>query len=355
MTRVAARAAAPKRINLALQGGGSHGAFTWGALDALMEDERLEIEGISGASAGSMNAVVFASGLQEGGREGARNKLHQFWLSVSAEGALPAAERPMFDLWLRSWQSLFSPQRWADAITDASSPYRFNPLNLNPLIDHLKGVVDFAALRRGVSPKLFIAATNVQTGKGEIFHRDILTADHVMASACLPRLFQSVVISGVPYWDGGYSGNPPLWPLFYETDCRDAVIIQINPIEREGTPQSPMEISNRIDEISFNAPLLAELRAADFVARLIEEGLLKNKRYRREFLHRIGGDGKLETLGAETKEDVSWSFLKSLRDLGREATKAWLEENFDSIGVRSTLDVAKALRKPEDSKQPIGS
>jgi NTE family protein len=195
----------------------------------------------------------------------------------------------------------------------------------------------------------------VHTGKGEIFRREILTADHVMASACLPRLFQSVVISGVPYWDGGYSGNPPLWPLFYETDCRDAIIIQTNPIEREATPKSPMEIGSRIDEISFNAPLLAELRAADFVARLIEEGALKGKRYRREFLHRIGGDGELKTFGAETKLDVNWSFLKALRDLGREATKAWLSVNFDSIGVRSTLDVAKALRKPEASKQPIGS
>jgi NTE family protein len=352
---VAVRPVAPKRINLALQGGGSHGAFTWGALDALIEDERLEIEGISGASAGAMNAVVFAAGLQAGGREGARNKLHEFWLSVSAEGALPAAQRPFFELWLRSWQSVLSPQRWADAITQVSSPNRFNPLNLNPLLDHLTGLVDFVTLRRGVAPKLFIAATNVQTGKGEIFRRDILTADHVMASACLPRLFQSVVISGVPYWDGGYSGNPPLWPLFYETDCRDAIIIQINPIEREATPQSTMEITNRIDEISFNAPLLAELRAADFVARLIEEGLLKSKRYRREFLHRIGGDGALETFGAETKLDANWSFLKSLRDLGRAAAKAWLEENFDSIGVRSTLDVAEALHKPVAAEGPIGS
>ena len=352
---MAVKPVAPKRINLALQGGGSHGAFTWGVLDALIEDERLEIEAISGASAGSMNAVVFAAGLQEGGRKGAQNKLHQFWLSVSAEGALPAAHRPLFDIWLRSWQLLFWPQRWSEAITEASTPYRFNPLNINPLLDHLAGVVDFPALRRGVSPKLFIAATNARTGKGEIFPRDILTADHVMASACLPRLFQSVMISGVPYWDGGYSGNPPLWPLFYETDCRDAIIIQINPVEREGTPRSPTEISSRIDEISFNAPLLAELRAADFVARLIEDGLLKSKRYRREFLHRIGGDGVLETFGAETKLNADWSFLKSLRDLGRAATKAWLAENFALIGVRSTLDVAKTLRKPEGSKQPIGS
>lgn len=352
---MAVKPVARKRINLALQGGGAQGAYTWGALDALLEDERLEIEGISGTSAGAMNAVVFAAGLQAGGREGARNKLHEFWLSVSAEGVLPRGERSVFDLWLRSWQTLFSPQRWVDAISEVSSPYRFNPLNYNPLLDHLIGLVDFEALRRGASPKLFIAATNVQTGKGEIFRRDILTADRVMASACLPRLFQAVIIDGVPYWDGGYSGNPPLWPLFYETDCRDAIIIQINPIERKGTPQSAMEISNRLDEISFNAPLLAELRAADFVARLIEQGLLKNKLYRREFLHRIGGDGQLETFGAESRLDVNWSFLKSLRDLGRTAAKAWLDEHFDSIGVRSTLDVAKTLRKPEGSKQPIGS
>ena len=355
LTRMAAKAMAPKRINLALQGGGSHGAFTWGALDALLEDERLEIEGISGSSAGAMNAAVLAAGLQAGGREAARNKLHEFWLSVSAEGALPAPERPLFDLWLRSWQAVFSPQRWADALADVASPYAFNPLNVNPLRDHLVGVVDFAALRRGVSPKLFIAATNVRSGRGEIFRREILTADHVMASACLPRLFQSVVIAGVPYWDGGYAGNPPLWPLFYETDCRDAIIVQINPIERPEIPQTPLDITSRLNEITFNAPLLAELRAADFVARLIEEGALTGKGYRRELLHRIGGDGELEAFGAETKYDVNWTFLKTLRDLGRKATKAWLIENFDSIGVRSTLDIAEALHKPAAAETPIGS
>ncbi len=167
-----------------------------------------------------------------------------------------------------------------------------------------------------------------------------------MASACLPRLFQAVEIGGVPYWDGGYSGNPPLWPLFYETDCRDAIIVQINPVERHAAPRTAQEISNRTDEIGFNASLLAELRAADFVARLIDDGVLKDPRYRREFLHRIGGDGKLESYGAESKLDSSWTFLTTLRDLGRESAKAWLAENFDVIGERSTLDVARTLRKP---------
>ncbi len=335
-----------KRVNLALQGGGSHGAFTWGALDAILEDERLEISGVSGASAGAMNAVVLAAGLQDNDRDGARRKLHEFWLSVSAEGSLPASERPLFDAWLGAWKGAFTPQGWMDAISQMSTPYAFNPLNINPLRDHLAAVVDFELLRRGGEPKLFIAATNVRTGQGEIFRREVLTADHVMASACLPRLFQAVEISGVPYWDGGFSGNPPLWPLFYETDCQDTIIIQINPIERSELPESAEEISDRMNEITFNAGLLAELRAADFVARLIKRGALKDPAYRHELLHRIGGDGKLESFGAATKLDVSWSFLQSLRDLGRASAKAWLAENFDAIGARSTLDIARTLRKP---------
>jgi NTE family protein len=231
------------------------------------------------------------------------------------------------------------------------SPYEFNPLNVNPLRVHLQQAVDFERLRESDGLKLFIAATNVRTGRGEIFRRDILTAEHTMASACLPQLFQAVVIRGEPYWDGGFAGNPPLWPLFYETQCRDAIIVQINPIERDTTPRLPAEIDNRVDEITFNASLLGELRAADFVARLIRRGLLKSSEYREERLHRIGGAGKLESFSAASKNDVSWPFLKQLRDLGRSDTKAWLEENFDSIGVESTLDMDKALKR-EPVKPP---
>jgi NTE family protein len=338
--------AARKLVNLALQGGGSHGAYTWGALDALLEDERIEIGAISGASAGAMNAAVFASGLLQGGREGARSKLYDFWLSVSAEGSLTPAQRRIYDTWFETWRAAL-PQVGAmwDTFSTFVSPYDVNPLDLSPLRDHLVRLVDFEALRREPGPELFVAATNVHSGRGEIFRRGILTPDHVMASACLPRLFRAVEIDGAPYWDGGYAGNPPLWPLFYETDCRDTVIVQINPIERVATPRTAQEIADRVNEITFNAALLGELRAADFVARLIERGALKGDEYRREFLHRIGGAGALERFGAGSKFDVTWSFLTDLRDLGRQGAREWLDENFAAIGERSTLDISAALRR----------
>jgi NTE family protein len=240
---------------------------------------------------------------------------------------------------------------WTEAVSGILSPYEFNPFNVNPLRVHLEQAVDFERLRASDDLKLFIAATNVRTGRGEIFRRDILTADHAMASACVPQLFQAVIIKGEPYWDGGYAGNPPLWPLFYETHCRDAIIVQINPIERAEIPHTPGEISNRVDEVTFNASLLAELRAADFVARLIRSGVLKSDEYREERLHRIGGAGKLESFSAATKNDVSWPFLKQLRDLGRHDAKEWLEANFDAIGVESTLDIDRTLKR-DPAKPP---
>jgi NTE family protein len=337
-----------KPINLALQGGGAHGAYSWGALDAILEDERVEIAGVSGASAGAMNAVVMASGLLEGGRAGARDKLERFWRAVS-QAASPGLGNPVFDFWLSMWRAGWSPPAAIHAATDASSPYAFNPFDINPLRDALAALVDFEALRKGDGPKLFIAATNVRTGKGAVFHRHVLTPEHVIASATLPHLFQAAVIDGAAYWDGGYSGNPPLWPLFYGTDCCDTIIVQINPIERAEIPETPNAISDRIDEITFNASLLAEIRAAHFVARLVESGVLKDPRYRVERLHRIGGNGALEKFSADTKFDTSSSFLQELRDLGRDSAKAWLAANFDAIGERSTLD-APAILSSADSE-----
>ncbi len=234
---------------------------------------------------------------------------------------------------------------WRPSRLRRRAPTPSIPLDFNPLRDTLARHVDFKALRESAGPKLFIAATNVRTGKGAIFTRDVLTPEHVIASATLPHLFQAAVIDGEPYWDGGYTGNPPLWPLFYETDCCDTVIVQINPIERAKAPQTPDGISNRVNEITFNASLLAEMRAADFVARLISEGVLKSERYKFERLHRIGGDGDLESYSADTKFDVSWSFLQKLRDLGRDSAKTWLAAHFDAIGERSTLDVPATLAK----------
>jgi NTE family protein len=345
-----------KTVNLALQGGGSHGAYAWGVLDALTEDSRLEIGAISGASAGAMSAVAYASGLAEGGRDGARAKLKQFWLSVSGEGSLAPGERKLLGAWANAWGPAWPGTRWlgawADALSSFVSPYAFNPFNVNPLRHHLEAIVDFDRLRAGDGVSLFVAATNVRTGRGEIFRRDVLTVDHVMASACLPQLFQAVEIGREAYWDGGFAGNPPLWPLFYETRCRDTIIVQINPIERDEIPRTPEAISNRVNEITFNASLIAELRAADFVARLIRSGVLDNDDYRLERLHRIGGAGRLESFDASTKFDVSWPFLQELRDLGREDAKAWLDQNFDAIGVEGTLDIDRALKR-RPAKEPL--
>ena len=345
-----------KPVNLALQGGGSHGAYAWGVLDAFAEDARLDIAGISGSSAGAMNAVAYAAGLADRGRQGARACLQQFWLSVSTEGSLAPAQRKLVDCWLGPWGRVWPGTQlavsWGEALSLFVSPYAFNPFNVNPVRDHLVAAVDFERLRASEGPKLFVAATNVRTGRGEIFRRDVLTADHIMASACLPQLFQAVQIDGEFYWDGGYAGNPPLWPLFYETKCQDVVIVQINPIERAEIPRTPEDISNRLNEITFNSPLLSELRAADFVARLIRSGVLKSEDYRLERLHRIGGAGRLECYDASTKYDVSWLFLQELRDLGRADAKAWLEANFDAIGVEGTLDIDRTLMR-EPAKPPV--
>ena len=252
-------------------------------LDALAEDTRIEISAISGASAGTMNAVVFASGLR-GGRTGRRareaGEILAFGLVGGVARAVPSAS--CVDPWLAAWGGFWPGSRWIDAWTEAMSRIP-EPLSSSTRSTSIRcatistALVDFERLRATDELKLFVAATNVRTGRGEIFRRDILTADHAMASACLPGLFQAVVIDGQAYWDGGYAGNPPLWPLFYETQCRDAIIVQINPIEREEIPRTAQEIRNRVDEITFNASLLAELRAADFVARLIRSGVLEKR------------------------------------------------------------------------------
>jgi NTE family protein len=330
----------PKRINLALQGGGAHGAFTWGVLDALMEDGRLDVEAISGASAGSMNAVVYAEGFKRDGRAGVREALRTFWLSVSNEGVLTPLQRKIFDAWFGAFNLAGGPiLQMVDALTHYASPYEFNPLNLNPLRDHLVKMVDFDAVRAETGVKLFIAATNVRTGKAAIFTRDELTADKVMASACLPQLFQAVEIDGAAYWDGGYMGNPPLWPLTYESSSEDTIIVQINPIMRPDVPKTVREIQNRINEITFNGALLGELRAINFVSRLVDRGALHHSEYKRPRIHRIGGDGLLAMLSADTKSDTNWGFLTKLRDLGRAAARRWLAENFDAIGVRGTMNL----------------
>jgi len=348
MTR---RAPAPKRINLALQGGGALGAYTWGVIDRILEDDRLEIAAVSGASAGAMNGVVLVEGLAEGGKAGARDALRRFWSGVSDAGRGSPFRRSqietLFGQWAPTWAgaAMINPLAlWFDLLTRVASPYEFNPLNLNPLKDVLEGLVDFARVRACTSVRLFISATNVETGRVRVFTNAEITADHVMASACLPLLFQAVEIDGEPYWDGGYMGNPALFPLFETPDTADILIVQINPIERPGAPRRARDIAARINEITFNAALLRELRAIDFVARLLEEGRLDAVRYRKVLVHTVSDDPSLLALDIQSDLNTDFSFFERLFRIGRMACDRWLDENFDALGARSTVDLRRMFQ-----------
>jgi NTE family protein len=330
-----------KTINLALQGGGAHGAFTWGVLDYLIEDGRLDFEAISGTSAGAMNAVVLADGFARDGANGARERLEAFWKGVSREGIGGRAEGilgPILSFWrMPNFPNLPSLPFFGD--WSRMSPYSYNPLNINPLRDLLEQLVDFKMVRANEGLRLFISATNVRTGKVKLFKT--ITADVIMASACLPHLFHAVEIDGEAYWDGGYTGNPALFPFFTETHAEDILLVQINPVRRDDVPTSGQDIVERLSEITFNASLLREFRAIDFVNRLMDEGRIDPKRYRRNRLHRIDATEALAAHTASSKLDTSWSFFQELRDTGREAAEAWLKRHYDDIGVKATLDLRK--------------
>jgi NTE family protein len=338
-----------KRINLALQGGGAHGAFTWGVLDHLLQDGRFVISGISGTSAGAMNAVMLADGLARGGPEEARKRLADFWQAASLDGNLPGVQRTVIDRLFSFLPYETSPaQLWFNALSRFLSPYDLNPLNINPLKQLIERFVDFDAIRACQSPKLFISATNVHTGHLRMFPPEKITADVVMASACLPFLFRAVELDGVPYWDGGYMGNPAIFPLFGIKETEDVLIVQINPIERRMTPTSSQEIMNRINEITFNSSLIGELRAIEFVSRLIDEGRLPHGtgagQYRRIKLHRISLDDAFRKLSADSKLNSDYDFFVMLRNGGRRAARNFLDAHFDDIGVKSTVDLLAETR-----------
>lgn len=338
-----------KLVNLALQGGGAHGAFSWGVLDGLLEDPRIEIEAITGASAGAMNAVALAAGLADGDRDEARAALRKFWEGVLREGGNSFMRRSPFEALLNGWNLDTSPAYvMMDLITRVASPYDFNPMNLNPLRDLIVELVDFERVRKS-KVKVYISATNVENGRAEVWDKKALTADHVMASACLPWLFQAVEIDGVPYWDGGFTGNPALWPLFENCSSDDVVLVQINPVRRAGAPKSARDIINRINEITFNASLLHDLRAVDFVTRLIEAGRLEGTGYRRVLMHAIDAEDTLSSLGASSKFNVEPEFIEMLFEKGRAASEAWIKTHFRHVGVRSTVNVRKMFQGDEDS------
>lgn len=333
-----------KKINLAFQGGGAHGAVTWGVADRLLEDERLEIDSISGSSAGAVNAAAVAYGLHKGGCEEAREVLDHLWRRVSDAGKFysPIRANPFpIDFGADDFINGVSYQMF-DMATRTLSPYQFNPFDINPLRAILGDCIDFESLRSCKVTKLFIAATNVRTGKVHVFETKDMSVDAVCASACLPFLFKAVEIDGEAYWDGGYMGNPVLFPFFYEAESSDVLIVHVNPIERKEIPKTAPEIMNRINEISFNSSLLRELRAISFVHKLLDDGWIKDEyrdRLRDVRIHSIRSDMALVDFTISSKLRTDWSFLTTLKEAGRKIADAWLEENFDLIGEESSVDL----------------
>ena len=341
-THAAARDREPVAVDLALQGGGSHGAFTWGVLDRLLEEPWLRFIGISGTSAGAMNAAVMVAGHAAGGAAGARDALEAFWRRVSEAARLSPFQRSPLDILLGRWTLDYSPMFVAmDLASRLFSPYDLNPGGLNPLREVLADSVDFARLAEAPI-KLFITATNVHTGRGRVFRNAEVTPDVMLASACLPTMFQAVEIDGEPYWDGGYSGNPTLTPLVRECDASDTIIVPINPIERPGTPRTARDILNRLNEISFNSPAIKELRMIALLQQAADPGSGEGAIWASMRIHRVRNDVMVE-LGYSSKLNAEWDFLAMLRDRGRAAAEEFLAEHGHDLGKRSTMDLSKLL------------
>jgi len=336
------RAALP--IDLALQGGGSHGAFTWGVLERLIEEPWLHIAAISGTSAGAMNAAVLADGWTEGGAEGARAALDRYWRQVSRAAAFSPLQRTPFDRFMGRWTLDASPAYLAmDLMSRVLSPYNLNPLDLNPLRTILAASIDFDRLARAPI-KLFITATSVRTGRGRIFRNAEITVDVLLASACLPTMFRAVEIDGESYWDGGYAGNPTITPLVRESDAHDTILVQINPRERPETPRSAGDILNRLNEISFNSPLMKELRMIALLHQVADPGTGEGARWAQMRTHRIMTDALAE-FGASSKLNAEWDFIAVLRAEGRRAASEFLQAHADDLGKRSTADLNLLLEE----------
>jgi NTE family protein len=329
-----------KRIKLALQGGGSHGAFTWGVLDRLLQDDRIEIEAIVGASAGAMNTALLADGLAAGGPELARRMLRSFWERTAELAAASPMQPTPLDRLSSPGSLAFSPGwRVADVMLKLFSPYQINPLNRNPLREVLEDVVDFARLRAAPAPAAFVCATNVLNGRLRVFGRHELSAAAVMASGCLPQLFQAVEVEGEHYWDGGFSGNPPIFPLIYMGGSQDILIVQLNPINIPEVPRDMRAIMDRINTLAFNSSLMREMRMIRFVTELIDRGDLDDSRHLRLFIHTIDAEVELAALDPASKLNADRAFLDHLFALGTARAESFLATHWDAIGVRSSTDV----------------
>jgi len=330
------------RINLALQGGGAHGAFTWGVLDRLLQEDDLEIAAISGTSAGALNAAALKSGMIEGGAEGARASLTNLWDAVASNSSASMAPwfgRDQFSpAWLSRALELSPAYMMADAFTRMTSPYNSGPFYNHPLQTIVDGF-DYGEIHRPEGPEIFIGATNVRSGKVKVFKGAEIGPDAILASACLPTLFRAVEIDGEAYWDGGYTGNPPLFPLFDPSLPEDVLIININPLQREKIPQTPQEIQNRINEIGFNSSLLRELRAISFVQRLLADGTIAEHSMKRVNVHMIADDALMNELSVATKTVAIPSILEALKEAGSAAAEDFLAEHRKNLGKRSSVDL----------------
>jgi NTE family protein len=329
-----------KHISVALQGGGSHGAFTWGVMHRLMSEPRLYIDGISGTSAGAMNAVVFADGFLKGKRQGAIDGLAEFWHRVSRMSPIPRMFPRGIPGLSDGWAVDNDPSfMLLDFMTRMMAPRQFNPLKLDPLGDLLRELVDFEQLRAHPEVKLFVTASNVRTCKSRIFRTHEITPATLMASACLPLLFEAVEVDGEFYWDGGYLGNPAIYPLIHECDSSDVVLVQINPLNRPDVPVTSRDILNRINEMTFNASLVREMHGFATISQLVESGALNDDRYVAVRFHEISAEAELADMGALSKMNTEPEFLEHLHQMGYEAADRWVSENFERIGWESTFDI----------------
>lgn len=329
-----------KLINLALQGGGAHGAFTWGVLDALLADNRIDFEALTATSAGAVNGAALIYGLEKGGPEKARETLHDLWKGIAGASAIMPFSIPSMDTGIGSLGTQFMPQALAfDFLTRIFSPSQFNPFDLNPLRDILDSLIKFDVIRKSKKIKFFVNATNVKSGKARIFKSQEMTRDMILASACLPLMFKTITIKGEPYWDGGYTGNPALYPLFYQCVTEDVLLIGINPVKIDTVPSQAADILDRVNEISFNSSLMQEMRAIAFVKKLLSKGKLSRDEYKDVRIHLIEATDMMLPLGRSSKMNTDWGFISYLRDLGEETTKEWLKKHYSAIGVRSSVDI----------------
>jgi len=329
-----------KKVGIALQGGGAHGAFTWGVLDKLLEADHIVADAMCGTSAGAVNAVICAYGLHVGGPKKAKELLETLWRKVAQSGSF--FQPSGFDKVYSNGDMHNSPGYMLfNNMTQYMSPYNFNPFNYNPLRDILTDLIDFKELQIYNKKKLFICATNVKTNRAKIFSNKDITVDAVLASACLPMLFQAVQIDGEYYWDGGYMGNPPIFPLITNTNLHDIVLIKINSINISSVPTSARDIADRVNEISFNSSLINEMKLIHYRNELLRNGILKSdqKQNREIFVHTISGYDALSQLSYSSKMNTSWAFLLDLKERGRQTAAKWLESDYKQVGIKSTFDV----------------